>query len=194
MFPLGTRTKREVIESARQMEWLDVTEKKESQDFVDGGNHNPLFGSCSAKPGPILDTKGQMLGTHPGIIHYTIGQRKGLRLGGSPKPLYVVRIDESENAVIVGPREDLFRKHLLITDVNWIAVASPPSAPMRVKTRIRQQHQEAPATILPPAPDAAGTVELIFDQPQLAITPGQMAVFYDTDMVVGGGTIVKTMI
>lgn len=192
MFPLGTLTKTEVKALAREMKWLDLVEKKESQDFVDGGDHSPLFGPCGAKPGQIVDIKGNVLGKHRGIVHYTIGQRKGLGLGGTVEPLYVVKINEASNTVVVGPQEQLLSTAFLVKDLNWIAIPTAPAAELKIKARIRQQHKEAPATVLPPAPKDAPIVKVVFDEPQLAITPGQTAVFYDGDVVVGAGTIAES--
>ncbi len=189
LFPLGELTKVEVRELARQMNWLDLVEKRESQDFIDGGKHDPLFQGCTPRPGAFVDQEGRVLGSHRGIIHYTIGQRKGLGLNTTGEPLYVLRIDEAENTVTVGPREKLLSRRFFARDLNWISIEKPGPEPMRLHARIRQQHQEAPAVVFPPREEGDTGLEVVFDEPQLSITPGQTVVFYDGETVVGAGTI-----
>ena len=125
-----------------------------------------------------------MLGRHDGVHRFTIGQRKGLGLA-SGVPLYVVNIDADAAAVTVGPREDLERTTLTAARVNWMSGETPPG-PVRAAARIRYRHREAAATITPLGDDRAAVV---FDEPQSAVTPGQAVVFYDGDVVLGGGWI-----
>ena len=132
----------------------------------------------------IEDRAGHVLGRHDVVHRFTIGQRKGLGLSAGV-PLYVVGIDADHAAVTVGPREDLERTTLTASRVNWMS-GDTPSASIRALVRIRYRHKEAPATIVP---TGAGTVSVSFDEPQLAITPGQAVVFYDGDVVLGGGWI-----
>ncbi len=180
LFPLGDRTKQEVRRIASGL-GLVVDGKAESQDFISGGYSFLVAGS--AQPGPVLDREGRLLGQHRGVAYHTIGQRRGLRIAAG-EPLYVVDIDAGKNAVIVGGREELFADGLTASDVNWIATR--PSGPVRAKARIRYRHREAEATI---TPLDKGRVNVRFDEPQMAITPGQAVVFYDGDIVLGGATI-----
>lgn len=182
LFPLGGLTKAEVREKARNLQ-LPVAERAESQDFM-CGDYTTLFRPDEIKPGPILDETGREVGRHEGIVRYTIGQRKGLKIYG-PDPVYVLAIDAARNAVIVGPREKLFSRELEADRLNWL-VADPPVAPMRITARIRSHHTAAPAILTRLGTEAA---QVTFDDPQSAITPGQAAVFYDGDVVLGGGII-----
>ena len=180
IFPLGDWTKEKVRERARAL-GLPVAERPESQDFLEEGAAELRGGM--AGPGPILDRSGRILGEHAGIGHYTVGQRKGLRIGAA-EPLYILAIDAGRNAVIVGPRSALGAPGLTASDMNWIAVPSL-EAPRRAACRIRYRHREAPALLTP-----QGSAVLVqFDEPQPAVTPGQSAVFYDGDIVLGGGVI-----
>jgi tRNA-specific 2-thiouridylase len=191
MFPLGALPKSEVKDLARELGFRDAAEHKESQDFFEGADYTELFGGTEIRPGPILDRAGNPLGQHKGIVHYTIGQRKGVGLSGAGQPLYVVAIDAPRNALIVGIHEDLFRDRLTVTGINWIAL-DPPGAPLRAQVQLRQQHQAADAVITPLAERDAQVAEIKFDEPQMAIAPGQAAVFYQADLVLGGGTILQT--
>jgi len=187
VFPLGGTTKAEVKRFAAGLGWFDLTAVQESQDFIDGGNYSALFSDREMTPGRILDTKGRVLGTHRGLVHYTIGQRKNLGLGGgSDRPLYVLGMDGCSNTITVGEHGELFSRELRASSLNWIALESSPVSPLKVSARIRQQHREAPA-LLTMLDDH--TAEVIFDAPQMSITPGQAVVFYDGDSVIGGGTI-----
>jgi tRNA-specific 2-thiouridylase len=131
-----------------------------------------------------VDIKGNELGRHKGIACYTIGQRRGLGIA-HPRPLYVVGFDVGRAAVIVGTSEHLWADELVAENVNWISVSKLKDS-IRVKARIRYKHEESPATI---TPHERGGVRVRFDEPQRAITPGQSVVFYDGDIVVGGGII-----
>ena len=127
-----------------------------------------------------------MLGRHKGVIYYTIGQRKGLGVSLG-KPMYVVSKDKEKNTVTLGPEKDLFSKSLVADDINLISIPSL-NAPMRVQVKTRYSQSELPAVI---RPMDDGKVFVEFEKPQRAVTPGQAAVFYDGDIVVGGGTIIK---
>ena len=138
----------------------------------------------TAPPGPILDKQGNILGKHRGIPFYTIGQRK--KLGISAKePLYVTDIDPKKNAITVGSKEETCRDELIASGLNWIAIKEL-KRPTKAKARIRYLHKEAEAIITPLSKDM---VYVKFKEPQMAITPGQAVVFYQGDMLVGGGTI-----
>ena len=200
VFPLGEMTKPEVREVARRLR-LETAEKPESQEicFVPDGNYAgfvedyarqhlsaPLENGALAA-GVIATTDGVQVGEHSGLHRYTIGQRR--RIGvSSPEPLYVVKIDVPRNRLVVGKQSDLYGKEFVASGVNWIAIA-PPDQPIRAKVRIRYRAEEAEATITRIG-SAKARVE--FDIPQAAITPGQAAVFYDGEDVVGGGWIEAT--
>jgi tRNA-specific 2-thiouridylase len=183
LFPLGEYTKPQVRKLASEF-GLGVSDKADSQDFV-SGDYISLLGPLM--PGPILDRFGHELGRHMGIGHHTIGQRKGLGIS-SAKPLYVTNLDPIRNAVIVGDKEEIFHHSLLASQLNWLAI-DRLDRPIKTKARIRYRHQEADAGITPV--DEA-RVYVKFAEPQMAITPGQTIVFYDGDIVVGGGIIEKS--
>ncbi len=180
LFPLGDRIKQEVRQIASHL-GPGINGKPESQDFISGG-YSFLVRNW-AQPGPILDSEGGLVGKHRGIPYYTIGQRRGIGIA-SKEPLYVTGIDAERNAVIVGRKEELYSGELTASELNWIA--HEPSGPIRAKARIRYRHSEAAATIIPL--DGA-RVRVEFSEPQMAITPGQAVVFYQDDLVMGGGTI-----
>jgi tRNA-specific 2-thiouridylase len=180
VFPLGDWTKERVREKARDL-GLPVAERPESQDFLEEGAADLRVGD--AGPGPVVDRLGKVLGEHAGIARYTVGQRKGLGIA-APEPLYVLALDAARNAVVVGPRSALGAGGLIADDLNWVAVPGL-TGPRRAACRIRYRHREAPA-LLTPAGDA---VLVQFEEPQPAVTPGQSAVFYDGDAVLGGGVI-----
>ena len=185
-FPVGALDKPAVREEARRL-GLRVAEKKDSQEicFVAAGEHAGFVGKRTEIPGGVIqDRDGLVLGRHDGVHRFTIGQRKGLGLSAGV-PLYVVGIDADNAAVTVGPRGDLERTTLTASRVNWMS-GDAPTAPVRALARIRYRHKEAPATITPNGADA---VSITFDDPQLAITPGQAVVFYEGDVVLGGGWI-----
>ncbi|MFH1382893.1 MAG: tRNA 2-thiouridine(34) synthase MnmA [Chloroflexota bacterium] len=182
LFPIGEYTKTEVRKLAADFN-LSVSEKPDSQDFVAGG-YASLLGTPSS--GAILDRQGKVLGEHRGLPFYTIGQRKGLNISAR-EPLYVIDIDPSRNAVIVGNKMETYHDELIASELNWIAIEALKE-PMKVSAKIRAAHREAAATIVPLRKD---NVYVKFDEPQMAITPGQRAVFYQEDIVIGGGTIEK---
>ena len=187
IFPLGELRKGEVKELARELGWGDLAEKDESQDFIECDDYSVLFQQGDAPPGDFVTRAGKVLGRHRGIIHYTIGQRKGLELGGGGTPLYVVEIDAARNRVVVGPREELHARALVAGDLNWVGWAGAPTEPFRCEVQIRQRHKAAPATVT--ATD--GRLRAVFDEPQLSVTPGQIAVFYAGDVVLVSGAIEK---
>jgi tRNA-uridine 2-sulfurtransferase len=180
-FPLGDMTKAEVRKEARRLN-LPVSEKLDSQNFVSGDYTGMI--PAEAKPGPIVNKAGKVLGQHRGIQFYTIGQRKGLGISG-PDLLYVTGIDPQNNSVTVGERNDIFSAEFRVSDLNWIAIPGL-NQPLNVKARIRSSHREAEAII---TPLGDRQVQVKFTEPQMAVTPGQVAVFYDGDIVVGGGII-----
>ncbi len=187
LMPLGYYNKNEVRAKAREL-GLTVAAKPDSQEicFVDDdyGKFIKEQTGQEIKEGYFKDTKGNILGKHKGIIHYTVGQRKGLGIAFG-KPMYVVRIDAVNNEVILGEDTEVYFKGLIAGDLNLISVERLESE-TRVKAKIRYNAKEVPATVYPNGED---TVKVIFDEPQRAVTPGQSVVFYDDDIVIGGGTI-----
>jgi len=188
LMPLGDWTKERVRQVAQELE-LPVATKPESQDicFVPDDNYGKFVQEYIpevAKPGPILDREGNVLGEHQGILFYTIGQRK--RLGISAKePLYVTSLDNERNAVIVGPEREIYADELIATEVNYVSIDGLTRS-ITASTKIRYQHREAEALVVPLG---NAKVRVKFRRPQKAITPGQAAVFYNGDTLIGGGTI-----
>jgi len=193
IFPLGEMSKPEVRELARQ-HGLALAEKPDSQEicFVPGGDYKSFLDAYLAEKGEALpDTagdlvtaSGEVVGEHSGIHNFTVGQRKGLGVA-TGSPLYVIEIKGDSRQVVVGGAEDLYSSTLHARRINLISTEDL-SAPMRVAVKIRHRHEAAPATIEKSGPDE---IVVTFDEPQRAITPGQAAVFYDGDIVVGGGWI-----
>jgi tRNA-uridine 2-sulfurtransferase len=193
LFPLGRMTKPEVREVARQR-GLALAQKPDSQEicFVPGGDYKQFITAYleeqgEAVPetaGELVASNGEVLGSHAGISNFTVGQRKGLGVS-SPSPLYVLQIDQASHRVTVGADAELATPTLRAGRLNWISIPIL-TAPMRVKVKIRHRHEPAWATLEPAGP---GEVAATFDQAQRAVTPGQSAVFYDGDEVVGGGRI-----
>ena len=188
MFPLGELTKSDTREIARESQ-LKTADKEESMEicFVpdkDYGRFLQQAGLAEKHRGEIVDLHGRVLGHHEGIEFYTIGQRKGLGIS-APKPLYVIELDAAANRVIVGEESALERDEFKVERCNWIAFETPPGS-LEVTAKIRYNHPGTEATV-EPAPDGRARVKL--HTPQRAITPGQACVFYDGDVVVGGGWI-----
>ncbi len=188
MFPLGEKNKSDTRELARQCQ-LKTADKEESMEicFVPDNNYGGFLqqaGLAQKHRGEIVDPHGHVLGHHDGIEFYTIGQRKGLGLS-SPKPLYVVELDAENNRVVVGDASLLDRDEFSVERCNWIPFAAPVG-PLEVTAKIRYNHPGTPATVTA-QPDGRATVKL--HTPQRAVTPGQAAVFYQDDLVVGGGWI-----
>jgi tRNA-specific 2-thiouridylase len=191
-FPLGEWSKEQVRDAARSLGMGEVAEQAESQNFIGCRSYEPLFEGVTVAPGPIEDRQGTVVGEHRGIVYYTIGQRRGLKLGGNAEPLYVLAIDVGRNALIVGPREGLLASGLVAVDVNWIAVESI-NGPTSATVRIRAQHTDTPAVLWPVKSEPPNTVRVEFDVPQMAVTPGQAVVFYQGDTVLGGGWIAQAI-
>jgi tRNA-specific 2-thiouridylase len=185
LFPVGDLEKAEVRRLARERQ-LPVADKAESQEicFVPDGDY-AAFVDREAPPadrgGPIVDVRGRELGRHAGVHRFTVGQRRRLGLS-TPRPLYVLEVRPEARTVVVGEGHALLADRLVARGINWLSVAAP-SRPIRAAVRIRYRHAEAPATLVPLEGDR---VEVRFDAPQNAITPGQAAVFYDGDVCLGG--------
>ena len=187
LFPVGDRPKEAVREYARRRR-LPVADKPDSQEicFIPDDDYAAFVTKQAPeadRDGVIVDEDGRVLGRHGGVHRFTIGQRKGLGLS-APAPLYVLALQPADRQVVVGPKSALERTTLTASSVNWVAAA--PAAPRRVAAQIRHRHHAAPATVR--ALDGARAA-VVFDTPQIAITPGQAVVFYDGDVVVGGGWI-----
>jgi tRNA-uridine 2-sulfurtransferase len=188
-FPLGDMEKTDVRAIAAELGLVNA-DKPDSQDicFVPAGRYTQIVGRIrpdTARPGEIVDQSGAVLGRHDGIANFTVGQRKGLGVA-SPSPLYVLQIDPASRRVTVGADAELATRTLRAGRLNWISIPAL-SGPMRVRAKIRHRHEPAWATI---EPCDVSEVLATFDEPQRAVTPGQSAVFYDGDEVVGGGWIV----
>ena len=193
LFPLGEMTKPSVRQFAAEAE-LGLATKPDSQEicFIPGGDYGTFLRAYLEEQGqPMPETSGELvtaggdrLGRHEGIHGFTVGQRKGLGLS-SPAPLYVLRIDAESRAVTVGEDAALYGRELVVERMNWITIAGLTSE-LRVQAKIRHRHEPAAATLLP---EGGGRVRAVFDEPQRAVTPGQSAVFYQGDEVVGGGWI-----
>ena len=193
LFPLGRMTKPEVREAARR-HGLKLAEKPDSQEicFIPGGDYKQFITAYLEEQdeqapdtaGELVASNGEVIGQHDGIFNFTVGQRKGLGVA-SPSPLYVLQIDSASHRVTVGADAELSTRKLRARRLNWISIPEL-TGPMRVRTKIRHRHEPAWATL---EPAGADEVLATFDEPQRAVTPGQSAVFYDGDEVVGGGWI-----
>ena len=188
LFPLGNMTKTETRAIAEEQGFLNAR-KHDSQDicFVPDGDYASFIETYTGKTfpeGDFVDLEGKHMGTHKGIIRYTIGQRKGLGLS-VPEPVYVCAVDVLKNEVVLGKNSDLFSKTLNANDINLISVPEIKE-PMRVTAKVRYRHKEQPATVTQTGPDS---FRVVFDDPQRAITKGQAVVLYDGAAVVGGGRI-----
>ena len=196
LFPLGEMDKEAVRDIARGAD-LYVAEKQESQEicFVPDGKYSEFIDryldhekrlADMPHAGEIVNTAGEIIGTHTGIHRYTVGQRRGLGIANE-KPLYVLQIERAKNQIIVGEEAELASIEFTAKGVNWVAF-DEPSEPVRADVKVRYRHEPAPATIHP-LPDSRARV--VFDEPQRAITPGQATIFYNGEEVFGGGWIVK---
>ncbi|MCU0665606.1 MAG: tRNA 2-thiouridine(34) synthase MnmA [Candidatus Omnitrophica bacterium] len=187
IFPLGGFLKKQVKKLAMEIGLKDFVEKPESQDFYEGDDFSAFFPKNKIYPGEIVDTSGKVIGKHRGIVYYTIGQRKGLNIGGLKEPFYVVGLDACKNKVIAGKKDELFSRFLIAKDVNWISNLKLPSK-IKAKAKLRFRHPEQPCTVIAQDKNMA---RVVFDKPQMSITPGQSVVFYLRDSVLGGGIIEK---
>jgi len=192
-FPLGNMPKTEVRELARRY-GLIVADKPDSQDicFVPEGNYASVIEKLrpgAAEPGDIIHIDGRVLGTHEGIIHYTIGQRRGIGIGGTEEPLYVVKLNPAERQVIVGPREALLTAALEVADLNWLRKDIPEDG-LAIQVKIRSTQPPVGARIFS---GAGSTAKIAFDRPEPGVSPGQAAVCYNGSRVLGGGWIRRTV-
>jgi len=190
LFPLGGYTKEEVREMAKSF-GLSVADKLASQEicFLPNQDYREFLKEYipgHIKPGPIVDKDGNILSEHKGIAFYTIGQREGLGIAKG-YPLYIIRIDPPSNEITVGTKEDAFKKEFLVKELSFIL--EPIKNKVVLKVRIRYNHKEALAEILP----IKNKIKVKFKKAQFAVTPGQSAVFYDKDIIIGGGIIEKVL-
>ena len=187
VFPLGEQTKVETRQMATEF-GLHTAEKPESQDLclieAHGSMQTFLDKYLAPKTGNIIDPEGTILGQHEGIHHYTIGQRKGIGIAAA-HPLYVIGIDAVKNQVIVGDRNHAQNPDCTVKQINWVSIAEP-ATPIRAEVQIRYRSPAVGATIVPLVGDRA---KIVFDEPQLSVTPGQAAVWYNGDILLGGGVI-----
>ena len=185
-FPLGTYTKKDVKNIAKQLKIAPLA-ADESQEicFIEGNDYTRFLAKEGIQeyPGPIVDRTGQVIGTHQGLFAYTIGQRRGIGIPAS-EPYYVVRLNTVDNQLVVGHETELYSAECEVEEINWIA--QPPKSLIRVETRIRYKHHEASSTLLP---EDGSSARIRFDSPQPAVTPGQGAVFFQGEQVIGGGWI-----
>ena len=190
MFPLGDFSKDEVRDMASQFD-LKVATKPESQEicFIPSGDYRtflrPRLETDTFRPGPVVDTSGKVLGEHQGLPFYTVGQRRGLGIAAA-QPLHVVSVQPGDNTLVVGTRREATRDTFMIERLNWMQM--PPERPLDTTVQIRYRQQPIPATVHPVDGDQA-RVQL--REPQFAVAPGQAAVFYEGDTVIGGGWIAR---
>jgi tRNA-specific 2-thiouridylase len=194
MFPLGAMEKSAVRELAREL-GIQTAAKPDSQEicFVPNGDYAAFIDSYFREQGiapqevagDLVTADGQVVGEHGGVHHFTVGQRRGLRVAAG-EPLYVIATDPASRRVMVGRDRELLSDHARVGGVNWNSIAAP-AEPVRAEVKIRNKHAAAAATIL--TTSSSERVEIRFDEPQRAITPGQAAVFYSGDLVLGGGWI-----
>ncbi len=190
VFPLGASTKVKVFEQATALGFSHFN-GTESQDicFMAGQTvGNFLQEKVAVAPGDIVNLQGKKLGNHAGIFHYTVGQRRGLGICDTT-PYYVVGLSAEKNQVIVGKEADLWHNELRVKKMNWI-LGTQPELPQKLHVKIRYRHQAAEAAVS----QDDETCRIVFDEPQRAITPGQFAVLYDGDELIGGGEIVAAQL
>jgi len=187
LFPLGDYTKHQVRAMARDM-GLKNADRPESQDFIAGRDYAVLFEKEEIQKGEIVDDSGTVLGTHKGIVHYTVGQRRGLGIPAS-QPLYVTKIDAEKNRIVVGSKEKLLAGGLIAGDLNFLSIQQL-DRPITATVKIRLNHAGVEATI---SPNKNGSAKIEFLKPQEGVCPGQSAVFYSSDTVIGGGIIIKAL-
>lgn len=192
LFPLGELTKDEVREKAVEL-GLRTQAKPDSQEicFVPEGGHGEFLRrriDGDMVSGLIKDTQGRVLGSHPGIEFFTIGQRRGLGIAMG-EPYYVVDIDPVDRTVTIGSPEETLVQEFIVKGPNWVSIEGPAGKAIRADVRIRYNHKPVPATIYPLEHENREALRVVFDEPERAVTPGQATVFYDGDLVLGGGWI-----
>jgi tRNA-specific 2-thiouridylase len=190
-FPLGELAKDETRAQAERF-GLPIAAKPDSQDicFVPEGSYAGVVDMLrpgAALPGDIVDTQGKVLGRHEGVIHYTVGQRRGLGIS-RPEPLYVVRLEPRERRVVVGPRLALLKDRLSVHEINWLGSTAMPDDAIEVQIKMRSAQKPVPATV---RAVPGGSAEVVLDEAHVGVAPGQACVFYDGERVLGGGWIAR---
>lgn len=186
LLPLGEYRKEDVRKIARNLQ-MSAAERPESQEicFIEDDNYPAFIDNLvpsASKPGPVLNAEGRIIGIHKGLYRYTLGQRKGLGIA-SLEPRYVTRIDRESNSIVVGPQENARIGEILVNRLNWLS--APHDNTFRATVKVRSMMRDKPASV----EISNGQAQVLFDEPQWAPSPGQSAVFYDRDLVVGGGII-----
>ena len=187
IFPLGNYTKEQVRKMAGEFGLQEFAQKEESQDFIEGGDYSDIIGEQGKRPGKIVDKSGKVLGEHDGLCNFTIGQRKGINIGGLAEPYYVIEIDVCKNQVVVGKKEEAYSEAFEIRDENWIAF-NKLEKEIEAQVKTRSQGELIDCKIIP-QPGKNTKIEL--KKPIFAVTKGQSAVFYLGEIVLGGGVIDK---
>ena len=191
LLPIGDYPKQRIRELAAEA-GLAVADKPDSQEicFIPDGDYRKFVGErTKPRPGDMVDGSGKVLGSHPGIQFFTVGQRRGLGFqGNTGEPMFVTSINAETNQVTLGAHDELMRKQLWASRVNFLC-GTPPDGPVEVTAKIRYRANDAPATLTPNIVDGEDWAEINFHEPQRAVTPGQAVVFYQGDMVLGGGII-----
>ena len=190
MFPIGDMIKATDIVPYTEQRGLPLAPRPESRDicFAPPGRHHEVveqFFPAVARPGPLVDDTGRRIGTHEGIHRYTVGQRRGLGVSGEREPVFVKAVRPDTNTVVVSGRSDMLSQRCVVEDLRWVAGQAPPAG-RPYDVRIRYRHEGAAARFAV-RPD--GRLDIVFDEPQFAVAPGQAAVLYDGDEVLGGGWI-----
>jgi len=193
-FPLGGLTKAQTRELASEFD-LHVADKPDSQDicFVPTGDYAAIVKKLrpeAARGGEIVHIDGRVVGKHDGVVHFTVGQRRGLGVGGEAEPLFVVRVDPDTARVIVGPKAALLRDSFALHSVNWLGEGALPTDGVQMNVKLRNTHTPVSATVF--GDDADGAARVVLHAAEAAVSPGQACVFYDCDRVLGGGWIART--
>ena len=192
-FPLGDMPKLDVREIAKELK-LAVADKPDSQDicFVPNGDYASVVKKLrpeAAREGEIVDTDGRVLGRHRGLIHFTVGQRRGLEIGGQPEPLYVVRLEPEARRVVVGPKSALAVRTARLGGINWLG----EDQRFGLTAKVRSMSRPAPVRFEPGSAPGARDGSVHFERPEFGVAPGQAAVIYQGDRVLGGGWIEETV-
>ncbi len=190
LFPLGDHSKEEIRKTALENGFVNA-KKPDSQDicFVPDGDYASVverYADGGTTPGNFVNRKGEVLGRHKGLIHYTVGQRRGLGIAWT-ESLYVLYVDPARNEVVLGTEKEQYSEEAYVREFHWIT-GEAPEDPFRAAVRIRYHKKETPATV---TPLGGGRAKIAFDAPERAVTPGQAAVFYDGDRVLGGGVLTR---
>ena len=186
VFPLGDRRKKDVVATAEAEALVPATGESQDACFVKDGDYRAFLTQhpgFDPEPGPIVDLTGKRIGTHRGLYGFTVGQRRGINIPAA-EPYYVIRLEPDRNRIVVGHKADTMTDRCRVEAIRWPGPA--PRGPFRADTRVRYRHRAAASTVIPAGQQTAA---VRFDTPQSAVTPGQGAVFYDGDVVLGGGFI-----